>query len=307
MHAACGVDGVLLVDKPSGPSSNQVLQSVKRLYGARKAGHAGTLDPLATGLLPILFGQATKFASFSSEASKAYDATVLLGVRTTTSDVTGEIVEQKPVQCSVQTVRSMLDRFRGSLEQIPPMYSAIKRAGQPLYRMARRGEVVDREPRPVRIDVLELYGTRGDEIDLHIECSKGTYIRVLAEDIGTELGCGATLKQLRRTRVGTFRVTDAISLDALQGMTQQERASALLALDSGLGEMPQLALSAHQAQRIRQGRTVDLERKAVTVEGVVRLYVAESGSFMGLGEICGGTLRALRLILEPEGHFAAHK
>jgi tRNA pseudouridine55 synthase len=295
MRAGRDVDGVLLLDKPAGPSSNQALQRVRRLFGARKAGHSGTLDPLASGLLPILFGEATKFASYSADASKGYEATILLGVRTSTGDITGEVLDQRSVRYSKQALDSALDRFRGSIRQTPPMHSALKRDGQPLYRMARRGEVVYREPRPVCIDELILLGETSDEIDVRIACSKGTYIRVLAEDIGAVLGCGGTLKRLERTRVGSFLVGNAFSLDALERMLPQERMATLLPIDAGLGELPVLVLSADQAASIRYGQPVDLGQSRVT-DRTFRLYGEASGLFLGLGDASGGMLRALRLV-----------
>jgi tRNA pseudouridine55 synthase len=271
------------------------------LFGARKAGHAGTLDPLATGLLPILFGEATKFASYSADASKEYEATILLGVRTSTGDVTGEILEQRPVRCSGPALDAVLDRFRGTIQQTPPMHSALKRDGQPLYRMARRGEVVHREPRTVRIDELVLLGEiRGDEIVLRVACSKGTYIRVLAEDIGAALGCGGTLKCLRRTRVGSFRVGHGFSLEALEGMLAHERTTTLLPIDAGLDALPELAISAEQAAHICRGQPVGIPQSCMT-ERTFRLYGKPSGSFLGLGEASGGTLRALRLVSQAGG------
>ena len=303
MRTGRNVDGVLLFDKPAGPSSNQALQQVRRLYGARKAGHSGTLDPLATGLLPILFGEATKFASYSADASKGYEATVLLGVRTSTGDITGEILTRQPVRCSKQALESALDRFRGSIHQTPPMYSALKRDGQPLYRIARRGEVVHREPRPVCIEELELLGEiRGDEFDLRVVCSKGTYIRVLAEDIGAALGGAATLKRLRRTCVGPFHFGNAYSLDVLERMSPQERMTALLPIDASLGGLPDLVLSEHQAACIRHGQPVDLQQERMT-DRTLRLYDGVSGSFLGLGEVSGGMLRALRLVSQVSDTF----
>lgn len=300
MRSGRSVDGVLLLDKPAGPTSNQALQRTRRLFEARKAGHAGTLDPLATGLLPILFGEATKFASFSAEASKTYEATVLLGVRTTTGDVSGEILTRQPVQCSKQAIEAVLDRFRGSITQVPPMYSALKRSGQPLYRMARRGEVVLREPRPIRVDELTLLGEcRADEIGLRVACSKGTYIRVLAEDIGVALGCGGTLMRLRRTRVGPFDVADAISIDALERLLPRERVARLLPIDAGLDGLPHLALSGDQAARIRHGVQLDLRQSGLS-DCTYRLYGEGSGPFLGLAEASGGMLRALRLVSDSE-------
>lgn len=298
-RAARDVDGVLLLDKPGGPSSNQALQRVKRLFGARKAGHAGTLDPMATGLLPIHFGESTKFASYSAEAVKGYEATILLGTRTTSGDVTGEVLEERPVTCSPRDIVAVLDRFRGTLYQIPPMYSAIKQGGQPLYKLARRGKEVERKSRPVQIDELALCAVRSMEVDVRVTCSKGTYIRVLAEDIGEALGCGGTLKRLRRTRVGSFDVKDAVDLEALERMTPAQREAALLPIDAGLEPLPRLDLSESQVLRVRNGQVLNVGSVEVA-EGNVRLYVENSGLFLGLGEVAAGNLRPLRLIA-PKG------
>ena len=295
MRAGQAIDGLLLLDKPAGPSSNQALQRIKRLYGARKAGHAGTLDPLATGLLPVLLGEATKFASYSSEAAKTYEASVLLGLRTTSGDLAGEIVERRRVAVCRPDIEAALERFRGPIRQIPPMYSALKQQGEPLYRIARRGGVVARQPRAVHVSMLSLLDFRGEEIDLRIECSKGTYIRVLAEDLGAALGCGATLARLRRTGVGGFRVDAAVALETLERMSPHERLDALLPVDAGLVELPRLELPAEDAMRLRQGQAVDLAAARAQMASV-RLYEQGSGRFLGLGQTARGTLRASRLI-----------
>lgn len=295
MRAGRPVDGVLLLDKPAGPTSNGILQRVKRWFEARKAGHAGTLDPLATGLLPVYFGEATKFASYSSDASKVYEATILLGVRTTTGDVTGEILEEQPVRCSRQAVESVLDRFRGSIFQTPPMYSALKHQGEPLYRLARRGQTVSREPRQVQINELSLLAVHDPEIELCVECSKGTYIRALAEDIGAALGCGGTLKSLRRTRVGSFDVAGAHTVDELEAMTVQARMSSLLPIDAGLVGLPRLGLVEEQTARVRNGQSVDVPGMGIG-DGSVRLYDEDSETFLGLGEVSAGAVRVLRLV-----------
>lgn len=298
VRAARQVDGVLLLDKPAGPSSNQALQRVKHLFGARKAGHAGTLDPMASGLLPIMLGEATKFASHSAEADKVYEATVLLGVRTSTGDLAGEVLERRPVDYSPSAVESVLARFRGSVLQTPPMYSALKLGGQPLYRMARRGQTVEREPRRIRIDELTLRSVRPDELDLRIACSKGTYIRVLAEDIGAALGCGAALKALRRTRVGRFTIDDATELAALEGMTSDERAALLLPVDAAVADLPEVTLNDVQAVRIGHGQPVEIPERRIG-SGALRLYAGSSGRFLGLGEMADGTVRPLRLVGRP--------
>ncbi len=296
MPAGLAIDGILLLDKSTGPSSNQALQRVKRLFEARKAGHAGTLDPLATGLLPILLGEATKFASFSSEAGKAYEATVLLGVRTSSGDLAGDVIDRRPVTVGRDAVESALERFRGRISQTPPMHSALKHQGEPLYRIARRGDVVSRQPRTVEITMLSLMDIRGDELYLRVECSKGTYIRVLAEDLGAALGCGATLKRLRRTGVGDFAVDAAHEADALERMSPEQRLRTLLPVDAGLRDLPRLELTQEQAARLYQGQAVDLGPATASMPNV-RLYEAHGGGrFLGLGQSALGTLRASRLI-----------
>src|SRR5262245_32322385 len=212
------VDGVLLLDKPSGPSSNAVLQRAKRLLGAARAGHTGTLDPLASGLLVIAFGEATKFSGGLLEADKAYRARLRFGARTSTGDAEGEVLERSEVAVSEEGLRAALERFRGEIGQVPPMYAAIKRDGRPLYDYARRGQMVERTARRITIRRLELEKFDRDEADLTVECSKGTYIRTLAEDIGESLGCGAHLAALERTAVGPFSLSQAIGLEALEAL-----------------------------------------------------------------------------------------
>jgi tRNA pseudouridine55 synthase len=206
------IDGALLLDKPLGLSSNAALQQARRLFGAAKAGHAGTLDPLASGLLVVLFGEATKFAGPLLDADKEYLATLKLGERTATGDAEGEVLERRPA--TLEGLPAVLERFRGEIDQVPPMYSALKHQGTPLYRLARRGEEVERNARRVRISRLEATEAAGDRLVLRVVCSKGTYIRVLAEDIGEALGCGAHLSALRRTASGRFNVAQAATLRA---------------------------------------------------------------------------------------------
>lgn len=289
-------DGILLLDKPAGPSSNQALQHAKRLFGARKAGHAGTLDPLATGLLPILFGEATKFAAYLSNAFKVYEATLLLGTRTTTGDLAGEIIEQRPACVTPQALESVAARFRGAISQIPPMHSALKLGGRPLYELARRGQVVERAARQVHIDELVVCALRSCEVDIRVRCSKGTYIRVLAEDIGAALGCGASLKSLRRTGVGPFEISAAFSFDEVQAASAVERLRMPCPIDAGLTHIPKLTLDADEAKRLSQGQTLALAPARAT-DGTVRLYEAAGGRFIGLGVCAAGVVRPLRLVV----------
>ena len=225
------VNGVLLLDKPSGITSHAAMQKVRRLFNAEKAGHTGTLDPMATGLLPVCLGEATKFSHLLLEADKTYAATIRLGVTTTTGDLEGTVTAQSPVHAERAKVAEVMRGFVGEILQIPPMYSAIKQGGKPLYKLARAGQEVPRAPRKIAIRSLTLIDLIGDELIVRVSCSKGTYVRVLAEDIGRELGCGAHLIALRRTRVGALRLDDAVTLEQLEQIQLPERRVALLPVD----------------------------------------------------------------------------
>lgn len=283
--------GVLLVDKPSGPSSNKVLQRAKALLGARKAGHAGTLDPLATGLLIVLVGEATKFAGLLLGQDKEYVATLKLGETTTTGDAEGSLLARREVAADEARVRKALKRFEGDIEQLPPMHSALKREGVPLYKLARRGVAVERSPRRVRIDEIEAVQVAPPEVVIRVRCSKGTYVRTLAEDIGAALGCGAHLRALRRTASGRFRVEDAASLEALEALPAGERRARVLPLRVLIEGLPLASLDAAAAARLRQGQALQISGLE---EGVVAV-LGEGGELIGLGRSQGGVLRALRL------------
>jgi tRNA pseudouridine55 synthase len=286
------IDGALLLDKPLGLSSNAALQKAKRLLGAAKAGHAGTLDPLASGLLLLLFGEATKFAGPLLDADKAYLATLKLGERTTTGDAEGEIVEEKPVKVGEKALADVLQRFRGDIEQVPPMHSALKHKGTPLYRLARRGEQVERAPRPVRISGLSVERFDPPSLVLSVACSKGTYIRTLAEDIGAALGCGAHLASLRRTASGRFRIEDAVTLESLQQMPGEEREQCLHPLPALLEGLPRAELGAADEARLRQGQALQVSGLRPGLCAVVR----PDGAVIGLGAADGeGGLKPLRL------------
>ncbi len=219
------VNGILLLDKPSGITSNDALQQVKRLYFAKKAGHTGSLDPLASGVLPICMGEATKVSAFLLDADKRYQVRCQLGVRTATADAEGEVLETRPVgNYSEQQLEAVLDGFRGSIEQVPPMYSALKHEGQRLYKLARQGVEVEREARTVEIYQLTLTGRGPDWIDIAVHCSKGTYVRTLAEDIGDRLGCGAHVSALRRTAVGPYSETGLVTLEQLRALQGERHA-----------------------------------------------------------------------------------
>jgi tRNA pseudouridine55 synthase len=255
------LDGVLLLDKPIGLSSNDALMRAKYLLLAKKAGHTGTLDPLASGLLPLCFGEATKFSQDLLDAEKTYEATVRLGVRTTTGDAEGEVIETLPVNCDRVALDAVLPRFRGAIEQIPPMYSALKRDGRPLYEYARAGQTLERAARPVTIHLLEVMqcDLPGEpEFKMRVSCSKGTYIRTLAEDIGASLGCGAHLVALRRTGVGVLILDDAVTLDQLDAATPDTRAAWLQPIDILLSTFTALHLDAELTQRFLQGQRLRL-------------------------------------------------
>ena len=285
------IDGALLIDKPLGVSSNFVLQKSKQLLEARKAGHAGTLDPLASGLLIALFGEATKFAGLLLDSEKEYAATLKLGEKTATGDAEGEVLERKPVSVTEAQLREVLGRFRGEIEQVPPMHSALKKDGVPLYKLARRGERVEREARRVRILSLELIGFKTPFVEVRVVCSKGTYVRTLAEDIGAALGTGAHLAGLRRTGSGRFRVDDAVAMPALEAMTLQGRRSRLLPVDSLLSQLPRVELDAVSETRLRNGQTLEM---VALPEGVSAVY-GPGGGLIGLGRAESGRLKPLRL------------
>lgn len=254
MNSRQNIDGVLLLDKPAGLTSNAALQKAKRLFDAAKAGHTGTLDPFASGLLPICFGQATKFSGFALHGDKTYRAVLKLGVTTTTGDIEGEALETKPVTLAFDAVQHVLPDFTGPLLQTPPMYSALKHQGRPLYEYARAGIEIERKPRPVTIHSLAAEKLDGDELTLNVRCSGGTYIRTLAEDIGRALGCGAHLIALRRTASGAFTLDRAISLAALESMDESRRAALLLEPDSLVCHLPRIDVDAEAARQLMQGK-----------------------------------------------------
>ncbi len=280
------VNGILLLDKPVGITSNAALQEVKRIYNADKAGHTGNLDPLASGLLPICFGEATKLSAFLLDADKVYVGVCKLGERTRSADAESEVVETRPVGPLTEAqVQEVLERFTGEIQQIPPMHSAIKRQGQPLYKLAHQGIEVEREPRSVTIHELRMLRLEGDQLEIFVHCSKGTYIRTLAEDIGEALGCGAHLSALRRTGVGPFGEAGSVTLESLRGRAEQsfeDLDQLLLPMEQALDKWPALELTDTTAYYLRQGQPV-LVPQAPT-SGWVRLYAVE-GRFLGVGHI----------------------
>lgn len=274
------IDGVLLLDKPVGWTSNAALQKAKWLLNAAKAGHTGTLDPFASGLLPVCFGQATKFSSHALHGNKTYRATLKLGATTTTGDIEGEVLETRPVNVTLQQVQDVLPRFTGEIQQVPPMYSALKHQGKALYEYARAGIEIERKARTITIFRLQLIALQGDELVLEVDCSGGTYIRTLAEDIGKKLSCGAHLTALRRTASGNFSIENTLSLEALETLPPEVRQAQLLPSDSLVTALPQLELDHASALQLAQGKQPDTP--AGTKPGLYRAYTTHG--FFGLVE-----------------------
>ncbi len=289
------IDGVLLLDKPAGMTSNAALQKAKRLFNAAKAGHTGTLDPMATGLLPICLGEATKFAGELLAADKHYAAAVRLGVRTDTADAEGRITETRPVAVTREQVEAALARFRGDILQVPPMHSALKRDGKPLYEYARQGIELERTPRAVSIHALDLRTFAEDRLEFDVSCSKGTYIRTLAQDIGEVLGCGGHLTALRRTRIGNLDLESAVTLDALEALPAEPRDALLQPADALLAGLPMLGLDEAAARRFSHGQTV-VPAGQGSPAGQWRVYAAD-GRFLGLGRTdADGRVAPVRLV-----------
>ncbi len=295
------ITGILLLDKPLGLTSNQALQKVKRLFQAEKAGHTGSLDPLATGMLPICFGQTTKFSQFLLEANKTYEVTAKLGIKTTTGDAEGEIVEQKPVpELNRELLEAACMSFRGEISQVPSMYSALKVNGQVLYKLARQGITIDRPARQVTIESLDILDYKEGELKMRIACSKGTYIRTLVEDLGEKLGCGAYVSELRRALVAGLNTQAMYTLPALEELTVDKLDTCLIPLNIALQGFPMLSLSRTAAHYLLQGQSVTLN-----VEGQhkwVQLYY--NGQFFGMGEVLANGQVAPSRLLRPKGLVA---
>jgi tRNA pseudouridine55 synthase len=294
------VHGVLLLDKPAGLSSNDALMKAKRLLNAQKAGHTGTLDPFATGLLPLCFGEATKFSQDLLDADKTYETVVRLGIVTTTGDTEGEVVTTREADIPTEHVEAALARFRGAIEQVPPMHSALKRDGRPLYEYARAGITVERQPRQITIHALDLLDYRAPYLKLRVHCSKGTYIRVLGEDIGAALGCGAHLQSLRRTRVGALSIDGALTLERLADTPEAERTGLLAPVDALLSSFPALHLSEELARRFLHGQRLALAKEAIALPeqcGRVRVYRAGDAMLLGTAQLQAyGVLSPERLV-----------
>ena len=290
------VNGVLLLDKPLGFSSNQALQKVKWLFSAVKAGHTGTLDPLATGLLPICFGEATKFAQYVTDADKTYIATIKLGTTTTTGDAEGKVLSTSTVNITKAQFVDTCQQFIGEISQLPPMYSALKYEGKPLYEYAREGVDIIRQPRLILIKNIILNEFLNDVVQITVTCSKGTYIRTLAEDIGAILGCGAHLIGLRRTETAGYLLSQAITIERLEAMTTEVRESQLLPVDSAIAHLPKVTLNADAAYFLLQGQAVWVAGKIPNSD--LRVY-DENKAFLGLGFLQeDGKIAPKRLIVK---------
>lgn len=297
------VDGILILDKPIGLSSNRALQNVKHLYTAAKAGHTGSLDPLATGVLPLCFGEATKFSQYLLDADKAYESTFVLGTITDSGDAEGKVLEERDTSGITQAdVVAALKAFEGEIQQVPSMFSAIKQNGQPLYKLARQGLEVERKSRSVVIKTLQMRAFRPGvkpEVDIFLECTKGTYVRSLAEDLGNSLGCGAFVSALRRTRAGSFEIGDSITLSALESLKTngeiEQMDQLLLPADAALGALPLVRLSESGGFYMRQGQPVMVPN--APCDGIVRVAL-ETGEFLGVAEILDdGRVAPRRLIV----------
>ena len=301
MRMAQRIDGVVLLDKPSGMSSQSAVTSVKRLLHAEKAGHTGTLDPMATGLLPVCLGEATKYSQDLLDADKAYLAQLRFGIQTDTGDAQGQIIAEKSTAEVVDNamaktlIDAILPRFIGEIQQVPPMYSALKRDGKPLYEYARSGIEIEREPRKITIYSIKLLNVQWPEIDLEVHCSKGTYIRVLAEDMGHALGCGAHLIGLRRTMVGHLSLEQAATLETLRASVPQ-----VLPVDALLQTLPELTVDDHQAKRLEMGQRVPCALNIATqwANSLFRIYRSQAlpQNFIGTADWRSGVLHPRRFI-----------
>ena len=292
------IDGVFLLDKPQGMSSNDIMQKVKRAFQANKAGHTGALDPLATGMLPICLGEATKFSQFLLDADKRYVVTAKLGERTDTSDAEGQVVETRPVNVETSQILTALEQFRGDILQVPTMFSALKHNGKPLYEYARAGITVEREARPITIFELNFIEYQAPFLTLEVHCSKGTYIRTLVDDLGEVLGCGAHVTVLRRTAVADYPAEKMMTWDALQALAEQgDLDQHLLPIDTAVSKLPALKLNAEQSKGIGFGQRVKFANEA-KLRGQVRLF-SDKNIFLGVALIDdNNVIRPQRLITQ---------
>ncbi len=302
------IDGILLLDKPYEMSSNHALQACKRIYFANKAGHTGALDPLATGMLPICFGEGTKFSQFLLDTDKTYIVTAKLGVRTTTSDADGDVVSEKPVNVSDEQLADALESFRGDTKQVPSMYSALKHKGQPLYKYAREGITIEREPRDITVFQLDLLRFEDDEVDMQIHVSKGTYIRTIVDDLGELLGCGAHVSMLRRTKVGPYPVEKMVTIEQLETLLNEAKEQGkapselldplLLPMDTALFELSEINVDEEAANYLKHGNPV-MVPGATSETDMIKLTVGEERRFIGVGHINNdGMVAPKRLVVD---------
>lgn len=303
------IDGILLLDKPLHITSNGALQRVKYLFAAKKAGHTGSLDPLATGMLPLCFGEATKFSQFLLESDKCYLVKVKLGVQTTTGDTEGAVIATKPIgQLSKDDIKTVLRQFEGTIQQIPPMFSAIKVQGKPLYELARKGIEIERQPRVVHIYRLQLLDFDQDTIQLDVHCSKGTYVRTLAEDIGEKLGCGAHIIGLRRSMVTPYHQAKMHTIEELEKVHAQQGADALknflIPIETSVSTLPAVTLSTSAQFYLKTGQPVMVPK--LPMSGMVRLY-SQADQFLGVGEVTDDARVApRRLVSQPDNQYSKH-
>ena len=286
------IDGVILLDKPTGISSNDALQKVKRIYFAEKAGHTGALDPLATGMLPICLGEATKFSQFLLDSDKRYRVIAKLGERTNTSDSDGEVVETRPVDVDMTKLEACIDKFRGESEQVPSMFSALKYQGKPLYEYARQGIEVPREARKITVYEIILHRFEGDEVEMEVHCSKGTYIRTIVDDLGEMLGCGAHVTMLRRTAVANYPYEKMVTLEQLNELLEQAHRDEvaprevldplLLPMDTAVEDLPEVNLNAEQTDLVQHGQPVNV---LGVPEGTLRMTSGDERTFIGVAEL----------------------
>ncbi|MGY2575267.1 tRNA pseudouridine(55) synthase TruB [Vibrio sp. C8] len=302
------INGVVLIDKPTGISSNDTLQKVKRLFFAEKAGHTGALDPLATGMLPICLGEATKFSQFLLDSDKRYRVIAKLGERTDTSDSDGEVVETREVNVDLETLNSCIEKFRGETDQVPSMFSALKYQGRPLYEYARQGIEVPREARKITVYDIVLHRFENDEVEMEVHCSKGTYIRTIVDDLGEMLGCGAHVTMLRRTGVAKYPYENMVTLEQLNELVElahrEERSpydvldALLLPMDTAVQDLPEVNLVAELVDLVQHGQAVQVF--GVPTDGIVRMTGGEEKLFLGVAEIDNdGKVAPKRLVVYP--------
>lgn len=301
------IDGVILIDKPTGMSSNHVLQKVRGMFAAQKAGHTGALDPLATGMLPVCLGEATKFSQYLLDSDKKYQVVAHLGQRTDTSDADGEVIAEKPVDVTLEQIEQALAAFRGEIQQVPTMFSALKYQGKPLYEYARKGIEVPREARPITVYFFDIVKLEGVMLTMDVHCSKGTYVRTLVDDLGEALGCGAHVAALHRTQVADYPVERMMTLEQLQQLRDRANEEALepgtyldphlLPMDTAVSNLPELEIDAQSAVFVRNGNPVRVQSSLEL--GQVRMVIEGSNEFIGVGELGDDAMVSPKRLIVP--------